>query len=79
MSKKNYSVSEFKAKSLGILERVARKRETITVTKRGVAIAQVIPIPQPEMKPVPGRLKDTLMFEGDLIAPLGAKLWKASE
>jgi prevent-host-death family protein len=79
MSKKSYSVSEFKAKSLGLLEEVARDRSTITVTKRGVPIAKVIPIPAPSKTPEPGKLLDALLFEEDIVSPLGARIWKAAE
>ena len=77
--KKVFSVSEFKAKSLGLLERVARSGESIVVTKRGKPIAKVIPFQDAQDKPKPGRLEGTLLSEGDIIAPLGARLWKAAE
>lgn len=79
MSKKSYSVSEFKSKSLGLLERVARSRESIIITKRGKPIAKVIPLDEPSVKPEPGRLVSALLSEEDSVTPLGAKLWKASE
>ena len=79
MSKKTYSVSEFKAKSLGLLERVAKNNESITVTKRGKPIAKVIPFTASRGRPEPGRLKDALLSEEDVVTPLGARLWKASE
>ena len=79
MTKKTYSVSEFKSKSLGLLERVARNRESFIVTKRGKPIAKVIPLAEPGRKPEPGRLMDALISEEDIVSPLGPKLWKASE
>ncbi|MGZ3688396.1 MAG: type II toxin-antitoxin system Phd/YefM family antitoxin [Bdellovibrionota bacterium] len=79
MSKKAYSVSEFKAKSLGLLERVARHHESIVITKRGRAIAKVIPFGDSIEKPEPGKLEGTVLYEEDIVSPLGAKLWKAAE
>ena len=79
MSKKTYSVSEFKSKSLGLLERVARNRESIIVTKRGKPIAKVIPIAAASHKPEPGRLSGTLLSEEDIVTPLGSKMWTATE
>ena len=79
MSKKTYSVSEFKAKSLGLLDRVARNHESIIVTKRGKPIARVIPIGEQNQKPKPGKLEGTLLSEEDIVIPLGAKIWKAAE
>lgn len=79
MGKKSYSVSEFKSKSLGLLDHVARTRESIIVTKRGKPIAKVVPLPELKQKPEPGRLKETLLSEEDILTPLGPRLWKASE
>lgn len=80
MSKKTYSVSEFKSKSLGLLERVARTRESLTLTKRGRPIAQVIPFLNTESsRPQPGKLKDAWISEEDIVSPLDPKLWKATE
>ena len=79
MSKKSYSVSEFKAKSLGLLDRVARNQESFIVTKRGKPIARVVPMGSSNLKQVPGRLEDVLVAEEDIVTPLGAKLWRAAE
>jgi prevent-host-death family protein len=77
--KKTFSVSEFKSKSLGLLEKIARSGESITITKRGKPIAKVIPFQDSQEKAVPGRLEATLLSEEDIVTPLGAKLWKAGE
>ena len=37
---KKLSVSEFKAKALGVMDQVARTGETVVVTKRGKAIVK---------------------------------------
>lgn len=79
MKKKSFSVSEFKSKSLGLLERVFRTGETLIVTKRGRPIAKVVPIEDEDEKPVAGRLCDTLVEEIDVITPFGGKMWKAAE
>jgi prevent-host-death family protein len=39
--------SEFKAKCLALLDEVAQTRETLVVTKRGKAVAQVVPADEP--------------------------------
>jgi prevent-host-death family protein len=77
--KKVFSVSEFKSKSLGLLEEVARTGESITVTKRGKPIARVVPFREAGEKPKPDTLKDTLIELGDIVTPFGAKMWKAAE
>jgi len=41
------AASEFKAKCLGLLDRVATTGETIIVTKRGRPVAQLSPVDEP--------------------------------
>ena len=79
MKKNTFSISEFKSKSLGLLEQVSRTGEAIIVTKRGKPIAKVVPFGNAEEKPVAGKLRDTLVEENDLITPFGASIWKAAE
>jgi prevent-host-death family protein len=77
--KKSFSVSEFKAKSLALFEKIARNGESIIVTKRGKPIAEVIPFAQPRSELKAGRLAATLLHEEDIVTPFGAKLWTAAE
>ena len=70
------SVSEFKAKCLGILEEVYRKKKRIIITKRGRPIVEVRAIEAEEEK-VP--LKDTLVFMGDVVSPVAEDDWEASK
>ena len=67
------SVSEFKAKCLGILEEVYRKKKRIIITKRGRPIAEVRAI-EVEDEKVP--LKDTLVFMGDVVSPVAEEDWE---
>jgi len=73
---KTMPVSLFKAHALQALDRVAKTREGILITKRGRPLAQVVPY-QPKTS-IPGRLADTLVREGDIVSPLGAKIWEAA-
>jgi prevent-host-death family protein len=77
--KKTFSVSEFKAKSLSLFEKVAESGETLTITKRGKPIAKVIPIREDGEKFVPGKLRHVWIGETDLITPFGAEIWQAAE
>jgi prevent-host-death family protein len=58
---------EFKAKCLAVLDRVARTKGTVIVTKHGRPVAQVAPIP-------PGQKASSLLgsvtYHGDIVAPL---------
>ena len=74
---KTMSISEFKTHCLQVFGRVARTKEPIIVTKRGKPLAEVIPFRHEDESPVPGRLSQTLVFENDIVAPLGDSAWNA--
>ena len=75
-----WSVTEFKAKALGILEQVAQTGEPVIITKRGKAIVKVIPlayradVSEGAEVQVPGKLKGTVLQEIDIVSPLGAEI-----
>ena len=61
----------FKAQCLKLMDRVAENHETITVTKRGKAVARLVPIaPTPE-RPLFGYLREQGKITGDIVAPTG--------
>lgn len=72
------AISEFKAKCLGILERVRRTGRPVLVTRRGVPVAQVVPPPppQPGAKSAFGALAGTARELADLVEPLPAEDWE---
>jgi hypothetical protein len=45
---------------------------------RGKPVAQVVPYHAPAATLAPGRLSAALVFEKDLISPLGAELWESA-
>ena len=69
------AITEFKAHALQILANVAETREPVVVTKRGKALAEVIPFSA--SKPAPGKLSEALVFEKDIFSPLGEEMWDA--
>ena len=71
-------VSKFKATCLARLERVRQTGRPLLITKRGVAIAQVIPPPPPEApRSGFGVMAGTAREHGDLVAPLDEAEWEA--
>ncbi len=72
---KTLAITDFKAHALQVLGQVAETRESVVVTKRGTPLAEVIPYSPAE--PRPGKLADALLFEEDIVAPLGEGLWDA--
>lgn len=79
-----WSVTEFKAQALGILEQVVQTGEPAIVTKRGKAIVKVVPlaygadVSEDVEVQVPGKLKGTVLEEVDIVSPLGADIWDAA-
>ena len=72
----NIAAGLFKAQCLKLMDRVAEKHETITVTKRGKAVARLVPVaPVPE-RPLFGYLRGKGEVAGDIIAPTG-ETWEA--
>ena len=72
-------ITQFKAHALQVLDRVAKTREEVVITKRGKPIACITPFQTKNSKPVPGTLADTLIFEKDIVSPLGEDTWESAQ
>lgn len=70
-------ISKFKANALKLIAEIARTKESIIITKRGEAIAKVVPVSDKEKQNIPGKLSKTLIFEKDIISPLGEEQWES--
>jgi prevent-host-death family protein len=74
------AATEFKAKCLRLMERVALRRESFVITKRGKAVAKLVPVDPPRRREVFGCMADQTEFVGDLDAPLWTEeQWKEFE
>lgn len=70
---KTVPAAEFKTHCLALLNEVAEHHETVIVTKHGRPVARVLPyITDPTHNP----LKDSILFETDLISPID-ETWDA--
>ena len=76
---KTMAISEFKAHSLQVLDRVARTKETVVVTRRGKPLVEVVPYRDKGELSTPGKLSETLLFEKDIVSPLGESIWSAGQ
>ena len=72
---KTLAITDFKAHALRVLGQVARTKEPVVVTKRGRPLAKVVPFSTSE--PAAGRLSEALVFEKDIVSPLGEDVWDA--
>ncbi len=69
--------SEFKAKCLALMDEVARTGKTILVTKNGKPVAELRPHRPPRAKSLVGLHAGRIGIHGDIVGPVGAKLWEA--
>ncbi|XOF32230.1 MAG: type II toxin-antitoxin system Phd/YefM family antitoxin [Candidatus Electrothrix sp. YB6] len=74
---KTMAISQFKAHVLQIISQIAQDHEPLIITKRGKPVARLVPYKEAPSSPEPGRLSDTLVFEEDIISPLGEDMWEA--
>lgn len=74
---KTMAISKFKTYALKIVDQVAKSNESLVITKRGKPLAELIPFRKHEEKPVPGKLANALVFEKDIVTPLGDDMWES--
>ena len=70
------SVSKFKATCLSVLEQVKTKKKKVCITKRGVPIAEIVPV---NTKEKDGPLKAAVTFIGDIVTPVAQDEWEAQK
>ena len=70
-SMQEVAISEFKAKCLSLLEEVSKTRTPLRVTRRGKAIADVIPASsETEERSWIGSMSDSIEIVGDIVSPV---------
>lgn len=74
----NIAAGLFKAQCLKLMDRVAERHETITVTKRGKPVARLVPAESVPARPLFGYLRGKGEITGDIIAPTG-EIWEAQQ
>ena len=72
------AISVFKAHALQAVGKVATSRVGIILTKRGKPVAQVVPYQASAATLTPGKLSAALVFEKDIVSPLGAEIWESA-
>lgn len=72
---KTVSATAFKAQCLKLMDEVAATGEPVVITKHGKPVVQIVPTPT-ESTPLFGRLRGSVISEGDLLSPLDER-WEA--
>jgi len=69
--------TEFKAKCLELMDRVAERRTTYVITKRGKPVAKLVPVERKPDEPLFGRLRGMAEEAGDIVGPVVAPhVWR---
>lgn len=64
------SISEFKAKCLGLIEQVQKTRQPLRITRHGKPVAEVIPAGPDRKRPFLGSMQGTVKILGDIVSPV---------
>jgi prevent-host-death family protein len=65
------AISEFKAKCLSLLDEVSRTKNPLRVTRRGKAVADVVPpAVTPEERDWIGSMSGVIEITGDVVSPV---------
>jgi len=68
MKTKTMPAGEFKVHCLAVMDEVAAKRQSVIITKRGKAVAELIPI-EKEKDDIFGFYKGKIAINGDIVSP----------
>jgi len=72
--------TEFKARCLELMDRVAERRETYVITKRGRPVARLIPADAPRRRSVFGCMAGQMEIVGDIDEPVWSEAqWEEFE
>ncbi len=72
------AAGEFKAKCLKLMDRVNRTHETVTITKRGIPVAKLVPVSEKKSGKIFGSLSGCIAYEKDIVSPTD-DAWNADE
>jgi prevent-host-death family protein len=75
---KTISVAKAKANLSSVLTGVEKKKTAVTILRRGVPVAQIIPIADPQPTSGYGWMRGTVQELGDIVGPTGVE-WTAGD
>lgn len=75
---KTMAISAFKTNALKVIDEVAKTQESVIITKRGKAMAELLPFRPSKKDAVPGKLSSALIYEKDITSPLRPDIWEAN-
>lgn len=75
MKRRTVTVTEFKAKCLALLDGVAKRGDTLTITRRGRPLASVKPVRRAPWKSLEGILEGKITVDDDALMADTSHLW----
>jgi prevent-host-death family protein len=72
------SVADAKSNFSSLLSRVEKRRLPVTILRRGVPVAQIVPLAPPTRKSHYGYMEGTVRELGDIVGPSGEE-WTLSD
>jgi prevent-host-death family protein len=72
------AAGQFKATCLKLMDMIKISHETVTITKRGVPVARLVPVTEAASSSLFGFLKDSVVVQEDIVKPIDEK-WNADE
>ena len=73
----NITITQFKAKCLGIVEAVQSQKQVVTISRHGRPAAKLIPVDSGQAEPWFGRAAKTTHIRGDLLST--GEHWNAED
>jgi prevent-host-death family protein len=70
MVMKSVSISEFKAKCLGLIEQVDKTRQPLRITRHGRPVAELVPAGPDRKRKFLGGMVGTGKIVGDIVSPI---------
>ena len=64
------AISEFKAKCLSLVDQVNKTKTPLVITRRGVPVAEVVPVTPERSANWLGSMEGTAKIIGDIISPV---------
>lgn len=75
----NVPATEFKAKCLELMDRVAERSESFVITKRGKPVAKLVPVVPEVGERLFGALRGLARQTGDIVSPVSPGDWTTIE
>ena len=69
------TVTEFKAKCLGVIEKVSKEKTRVTITRHGQPAAELVPVSSSAPGKLFGRARETTVITGEILST--GEFWDA--